>query len=718
MIAINRAFFAYLDDVKLVTILIPYYHFNGHSDSFSLITKDQAEIPLLINQRIPLKKFMKYVCELPFEVPLGERYEIQNSNGYKTDLQIGAVIRTKDFDENYYYEGDDLGVTYSKEFSSFKLWAPIATSVKLKLIDPNRKELPHVEMARGEKGVWHVKLEGNYDRFEYSYLVCNNLLWKEAVDPYAKAVSTNGEMGVIIDLEQTRVPFTRLQKLQSPVDAIIYETHIRDFSIHPESGIQHKGKYLGLTEEAIGTDRNSTGLSYLKELGITHLELLPFNDFYGVDEARDTGEYNWGYNPLHYNVPDGSYSTDPSDPYKRIIELKTMITSIQSKGIYVIMDVVYNHVYHRETSHFEKIVPGYYFRHDDFGMPSNGTGVGNDIASERKMVRKFIVDSIKYWMKEFNVDGFRFDLMGILDIETMCEVRKTADDLKEGCIILGEGWDLNTPLASDYKATIKNAKKMPGIAFFNDYFRDTVKGSTFNLYERGYIHGSSQKSQAVKHIITGSIQANGSSGLFSSPEQSINYVESHDNHTLWDRINLFDPKEATDIKRKRHRLATGMVILSQGVPFIHSGQEFFRTKHGIENSYKSPDSVNQLDWSEKIRNFDHVQYIKGLISIRKAHGAFRLRSAKDIEKYMKLIDSGFSSILYLLENVEQFGPWKNIFVAFHHLETSREIFLPIKGTWQMICNDQAAGTKPLNTITEHKFTLEPLSMYVLVQESS
>ncbi|WP_108671335.1 type I pullulanase [Peribacillus acanthi] len=717
MIGIRRAFNAYLDKLNLITILLPYSHYAGHADSFSLWIDGQKMSDLPIKNVMSFKQFKKFECALPINPVFGLTYEVHDSNGEKTDLQIGSVIRTPEFDDLFYYNGQDLGVTYSETKSTFKIWSPTATMVKLKLMDPHGIERPNVECVRSEKGIWIVELDENLEGYLYSYLICINLVWKEAVDPYAVALSTNGEMGVIVDLKKTFVDFPVLPPLPSTLDSIIYEAHIRDISIHADSGINNKGKYLGLTEGGTRTVLgNATGLDYLVDLGITHLELLPFNDFGGVDEGKPDSQYNWGYNPIHFNAPEGSYATNPSDPYSRIIELKRMIATLQNKGIRVIMDVVYNHVYVRETSNLEHIVPGYYFRHDVHGMPSNGTGVGNDIASERLMVRKFIIDSIKFWMKEYNVNGFRFDLMGILDIETMNEVRKMVDTIDHEALLLGEGWDLNTPIPAEQKASIKNAKMMPRIAQFNDWFRDSIKGSTFNLHDRGYIHGNNHKIENVMRSIVGSVDFNGKSGLFQFPSQSINYVESHDNHTLWDRIHLNNPIEDDEIKRRRHSLATSLVVLSQGIPFLHAGQEFFRTKNGVENSYKSPDSINVLDWLRCHENSSNVEFIKGLITIRKAHGAFRLPSAPLIQKHVSFLQGPGAAILYQLTNVKEYGPWRNILVCYNPLLESIEIQFPIKGLWKVICEKGKSGVEFLRDIETSTTMIDPISVTIFVQE--
>jgi pullulanase len=716
LLKINRTFEAYLDRLNVITILIPKSYFRGIVNKFTIKNPLGETRHLPIHNRMELQTCMKYECHISFPIEIGLPYMIYEEYGAFTDLQIGAVIRTPEFDEQYYYDGEDLGIIYNEQQTVFKLWAPTATEVKLKLWSAKHQKPQILSMTRIEKGVWTISVSGNLEGYYYTYLVCVNLVWREAVDPYAVAVSVNGEHGIIVDLRKTRFPKPDLPPLSSPTDAIIYETHIRDFTIHPESGVTHKGKYLGMSEpNTKGPNETSTGLSYLKELGITHVELLPFNDFAGVDEKNPSKDYNWGYNPLHFNTPEGSYATDPSNPYARINELKQAIKTLQENGIRVIMDVVYNHVYIREESSFEKIVPGYFFRHDVHGMPSNGTGVGNDVASERKMVRKFIIDSIRFWLQEYHVDGFRFDLMGILDIDTMNEIRKVADKIDPSILILGEGWDLNTPLPSEKKANIQNAGKMPRIAHFNDRFRDYIKGSTFNLYDKGFALGNCHHHKEVKEVISGSICIGKEiKGLFGEPIQTINYVESHDNHTFWDKAAVCNAHESEEVRKKRQKLATSIVLLSQGIPFLHSGQEFYRTKQGVENSYNSPDSVNQLDWRRKSGHEKDILYIQGLIALRKYHGAFRLSTAAEIRKHLKFFEHLPESLIaYQLYNVNKYGPWKDIIVIHHNQEEKQIFSLPDKSVWHVVCNGERSGIHPLYTVHE-KVEIFGIGTFVLI----
>ncbi|HWO96354.1 MAG TPA: type I pullulanase, partial [Bacillus sp. (in: firmicutes)] len=669
------------------------------------------------NRKTELPGYIKYECPLSFYVQVGQEYLVTDEYGKQTDLQIGAVIRTDEFDSMFHYTGNDLGVTCTPEKSIFKVWAPTATKARVKTINPETGKEKMMEMSRKPKGVWSCSVMGNIEGHYYAFIVYVNGVWREANDPYAKAMTANSRYGVVVDLRKTDVAASARPPMQHETDAIIYEMHIRDFSIHPNSGINQKGKYMGLTEKGTrGSKGQVTGLDYLKDLGITHVELLPVNDFGGVDELHPEKGYNWGYNPLYFQVPEGSYASNPHDPYTRIRELKQAVNSFHENGLRVILDVVFNHVFIREESSFEQLVPGYFFRHDQHGMPSNGTGVGNDFASERAMARKFIVDSVLFWLKEYNVDGFRFDLMGILDVETMKEIRIQLDAIDPSIIILGEGWDLNTPLAPDRKATIQNAVSMPRIAHFNDRFRDCIKGSTFNLYDRGFALGHTHRKGDVKQSIAGSISlTKGEKGLFCHPNQTINYVESHDNHTLWDKLCKCNDFEDEKILRKRQRLATVMVLLSQGIPFLHSGQEFYRTKQGVENSYQSPDYINQLDWDRQYAFKDDIEYIKGIISIRKYHGAFRFSNAPSIRRHLSFLDTNDHLVVYQLLDVKQYGPWSAITVAFNH-DTCAQTFSLREGKgWHIAADDQYAGTKPHGIIKTTDITVPPISTLVLFQ---
>ncbi|MCA1056848.1 type I pullulanase [Rossellomorea aquimaris] len=715
MLVISRQYEAFLDTFSTITFILPYAYHGGHSSRFALL-KDGREMELQLKEKIPLDDSMKYTATLSEELDFGITYDIVDEHGTKTDLQIGAVIRTEEFDRRFYYDGNDLGVTLHEGSAVFKVWSPTSTEVKLKLKGPQDEEPVTHSMNRGGNGVWELTINRDAEGLHYTFMTCINLVWNELVDPYAKSVSYNSEWGYVVDPERIGPVCKPLKPLSSPVDAIIYELNVRDFSSAKESGMKFKGKYLAFTEKDPSTPNGySSGIKYLKELGITHVELLPVNDFDGVsDDPRDK-RYNWGYNPLNFNAPEGSYSMKPDDPSERIRELKAAIGSLHEENIRVILDVVYNHVFVKETSSFEKLVPGYFFRHDENGLPSNGTGVGNDFASERAMARKFIKDSIMYWIEAYGVDGFRFDLMGILDITTMKEIREEVNKILPGAILIGEGWDLNTPLPANEKANLRNAHHLEGIGQFNDCFRDTIKGSTFNLYDKGFALGHGKLEEKVEQVVTGSIGTKaGEVGIFKEPVQSVNYVESHDNHTLWDKMKACLEEDDGTLK-KRHKLATSMVIFSQGVPFIHAGQEFFRTKKGIENSYDSPIEVNQLDWLARERYSEDIDYVRELISIRKSHGALRLGTTESIRKYAMVSHPSENLVQVHYQHVHSYGPWKELLLLFHSGTGTLQIPLPQGEAWTILVDGNQANVNGLGKLDGDSITVEALSSNVLVR---
>ncbi|WP_068268297.1 type I pullulanase [Caviibacter abscessus] len=525
-----------------------------------------------------------------------------------------------------------LGALYTTKKTIFKVWAPDADKVCLKDYTNNKI----YEMKKQVNGVHYIKIEGNLAGVEYTYLAHFGDTVNEAVDPYAKAVTVNGERGVVINLKKTNpIHFKRMPSFTDPTDAVIYELHVRDFSIDKSSKIKNKGTFMGLIEKH--------GINYLKSLGITHLQLLPIFDYSkeSVDETDIFEKYNWGYDPVNYNAVEGSYSRNPYIPENRIMELKKMIKKLHENDIRVIMDVVYNHVYDVKSHSFDKLNPNYAFRMNEDGKTySNGTGCGNDVASEKKWIRKYIVDSVVYWAKEYKLDGFRFDLMGILDVTTMNEIRKELDKIDKGIIILGEGWDLNTTLPDDKKAKQSNAIQMERIAFFSDNFRDSIKGSTFETVGKGFISGSRKKNDDVIKSIKGG------NGLYSytGPEQVVQYVEAHDNYTMFDHLTKLNIK----FIKRRHLIATSLVLTSQGVPFLHAGQEFFRTKQGVENSYKSSDEINKFDWNLAKQNKKYIKYVSDLISLRKSEKLFRMKTYDEIEKKLTVLEHKNNVLVYSL----------------------------------------------------------------------
>lgn len=654
------------------------------------------------------------------KIDLKQTYKVKIENVADTNTEIGKVIRSEEFDKLFYYSGNDLGNIYTPQHTKFRVWAPTASEAKLVTYKKwNDKIGTEINMQQGEKGTWKAELKGNQKGLFYTYKVRIGDKWTEAVDPYARAASVNGDKGAVVDLEETnpkKWKANKSPKFKNPEDAIIYELHVRDLSIQPESGIKQKGKYLGVTEKGTrGPEGVKTGLDHMKDLGVTHVQLLPIFDYASVNEENlNEPQYNWGYDPKNFNVPEGSYSTNPYEPTVRITELKQMIQTLHDNNLRVVMDVVYNHMYNAAESNFHKLVPGYYYRYNEDGTFANGTGVGNDTASERKMMRKFMVDSVAYWAKEYNLDGFRFDLMGIHDYETMNEIRNAVNQIDPSIILHGEGWDLNTPLAAELKANQKNAEKMKGIAHFNDNIRDGLKGSVFEEKENGFVNGKENMEDRIKKGITAGIDYDINSSTYQDPEQVLTYVEAHDNHTLWDKLELTNPDDSEEVRKQMHKLSSSILLTSQGIPFLHAGQEFMRTKYGDHNSYKSPDSINQMDWLRRAAFNNEVDYMKGLIELRKKYPAFRMTSAEQIKKQVSFIDTPKNVVAY---SIKGNGNKNEYFMVTHNANRETvDITLPSKGSWKVLVDGKQAGSKTLYVVHDNKIKVPALSSLVLKTE--
>ena len=548
-------------------------------------------------------------------------------------------------------------------------------------------------------------------------------LFREAVDPYVRATVIEGDRGVVVDLSRTNpakwTPGAANKPAFSgkPTDAVIYETHVRDLSIDSNSGIPvaHRGKFLAFTDynttttqvvvnkktkkKTVVKTKNPSGISAIKEMGISHIQFLPIYDYASVVEAKPT--FNWGYDPKNFNVPEGSYATKPADPVNRIMELKTMIQSLHDNDIRVIMDVVYNHVWDAGSFSQEQLVPGYFFRRTSSGEYANGTGVGNETASERPMVRKFIVDSVKYWASEYNLDGYRFDLMGIHDITTMQQVRAELNKIDPTIIVLGEGWNMGEMIPDNQKAAQINALSLPGIGMFNDEIRDAIKGSVFDSGDRGWATGKFASISGVKAGIAGNIAfdrfVNGRWTTI-DPGQSVNYVEAHDNLSLYDKLKASKRGSTEAQLASFHRLSTSVIMLAQGMPFIQAGQEFLRTKLGDENSYKSSDAVNSLKWNSRATNIVSVNYYKALLAIRKAHPAFRMDTAAAVKANLKFLNVDEPVIAYSLDGKAVGDSWNTIVVAHNPSTSARTITLPSSGDWNVVVTGSRASEATITTL--------------------
>ncbi|MBI1224197.1 MAG: type I pullulanase [Bacteroidetes bacterium] len=632
------------------------------------------------------------------------------------------------------YSGTDLGLNYRTSKSTFKIWSPPAAEVLLFFYDQPLESAPIAKynMKKGKNGIWEAKVKGNQAGKYYDFQIRIDSIWlKNSVDPYAKAVGTNGERAMVVDLKKTNPVGWDSDKrplLKSFADIILYELQLRDISVAPSSGIKNKGKFLGLAETGTKSPEGlPTGIDHIKELGVTHVHILPAFDFRSIDERPGSPiTYNWGYDPQNYNSPEGSFSTDPADGAKRIQEFKTMVKALHDNGLRVVMDVVYNHTGSTENSVFSQTVPYYYYRRYPNGFYSDASACGNEVASERPMVRKFMIESMLYWAKEYHIDGFRLDLMGIHDIETMNELAAALRKVDPTIFLYGEGWTAgSSPLPEEKRAVKANVLELDGIAAFSDEFRDGVKGHVFKPSAKGFINGEDKLVESVKFGIVGGVshpqvdltQVNYTQKAWAkTPQQCINYVSCHDNNTLWDRLTLSCKTNSEQEKLNMDKLAQTIVLTSQGVPFLFAGEEFVRSKQLIENSFNSPDEFNQIDWGNKSKYNDLFQYYQNLIELRKAHPAFRMTSQAQIAEHLKFVDLKFEhTIGYILGDHANGDTWKRILVIFNGNPNGKQIYLP-DGNWKIICTNNRIDMNGMGMNDTGFAMVGPFSAYILVEE--
>lgn len=643
------------------------------------------------------------------------------------------------------YDGNDLGAVYKKSETTFKVWAPTAERVAVKLYatgsseEEGAQDISTTAMKKGKNGVWSLTIKGDKKNLYYTYLITNDGVTTETADVYSKAVGVNGNRSMIVDLDSTDPDGWDKDNhvlCDDPTDAIVWEVHVRDFSKSEISGVslKYKGKYLAFTEKGttVGDKGDvSTCVDYLKKLGVTHVQLMPVFDYATVDEtSNDSEEFNWGYDPKNYNVPEGSYSTNPYDGNVRIKEFKQMIKALHDAGIGVIMDVVYNHTYTAKGSCFENTVPGYYYRLNEDGSFSDGSGCGNETASEHLMFRKYMIDSILYWTNEYHIDGFRFDLMGVHDVETMNLIREALDkNVKNGnkIIIYGEPWTASN-LATNEKTAVKDNAKLLNdrIGIFNDTFRDSVKGHVFNAREPGFVQNGSGTQTLKNSIAANTVDV---TAFLKQPSQSVTYVSAHDNYTLYDKLILSTKNDESYDQRDEsivdmNKLAAAILMTSQGTIFMQAGEEFARTKLGDENSYISSDKINQLDWNNLIKYADLDSYYQGLIEIRKNFKPFRDATTESAKK-IAFSDTDNGVVAYTLENTLTNGSeWSYAAVLFNANDERTEVTLKQSGNstlpkkWEIVADKAQAGLDGIGTIEGNKITVEPKSALILVDKES
>ena len=549
-----------------------------------------------------------------------------------------------------------LGLTYQNESSLFKVFAPEVDLIVLALYKSDQTlERVTLEMSKDSSGVHSIKVSGDLKGQFYTYLVED----KEVTDPYSYAVSVNGIRSAIVDLSETDpLGFKEhVIPVHEKTKSVIYELHVKDFTYDKSSNAEHRGKYLGLVERGLMSNGMSVGIDHLIELGITHVHLMPIYDFVTVNEEEayfnNDDNYNWGYDPEHYNAPEGSYARDPRDPVNRILELKTMIMKLHEANISVIMDAVYNHTYRGMNSNFNVLYPNYYYRLDSHGNFSDGSGCGNEFASEKPMASQFILDSLEFWVNEYKIDGFRFDLFALTDKDTVVSIVDRLQELNPNIMIYGEPWTGGLSSLPYNKLTLKGLQKNQGFAFFNDTFRDALKGDNDGHYG-GFAQGHREGKANVIEGIRGSLANGHHSGFTENASESINYVNSHDNLILQDKLMRVSPYLTKEQYIRKNKFIFAVQFLAQGIPFIHAGNEFMRTKNMDNNSYKSGMAVNSIDWTLKEENKELFHFVKELIFFKRNCPQLNLDSRYEIEKKLKVLDTSSAEavIVYTLEVIK------------------------------------------------------------------
>ena len=603
---------------------------------------------------------------------------------------------------------------YAKDKTVFTLNSPDKPTLRLYDNGTDGKAIKAIRMKKAEDGLWHAEVKGDISGKFYTFDTGNG----ECPGLFAKAVGVNGNRAAVIDMRSTD-PDGWLQDkrpaLKSPCDLIIYEFHHRDFSIDPSSGLQHKGKFLALTEPK--------AIDYLKSLGVNAIHILPSFDYASVDETHlDTPQYNWGYDPKNYNVPEGSYSTDPYLPTTRIKEFKQMVQALHKAGIRVILDVVYNHTFDIKNSNFQRINPDYFYRKTADGKYSDGSGCGNETASEKPLMREYMIESAKYWAEEYHIDGFRFDLMGVHDIETMNLIRKELNKIDPSIYIYGEGWSAGSCAYPTEKLAMKaNTRQLNGIGAFCDDMRDALRGPFSDNHKGGFLAGVENLEESIKFGIVGAIshpqidmtKVNYSKEPWTnSPAQMISYVSCHDDMCLTDRLRSSIPGINEDELIRLDLLAQTVVLTSQGVPFILCGEEMLRDKKGVHNSYKSPDSINRLDWNNLKKYPEVSSYYSGLIALRKAHPAFRMGDADMVRRHLEFLDAPKGVVAFRLKDYAGGDSWKDITVILNSNKKVEEISVP-EGEYTAVVKDGKVDSRGLATFSGTRIHVAPQTAMIL-----
>lgn len=731
LISLRKVNVADISDLTHISITL--------SDSNANLTKDDVKVTDPDGNELTITGMSYNIATLSSALDITKKYTVAVKDLPPVTALPLTYVSSSTFEKEYTYDGE-LGVELGENSTTFRIWAPTASKVTLNLYDKGtgNEGKTSQDLTKGEKGVWSLTSDKNLDGKYYTYTVDTMLGAHEVVDPYARSAGLNGQRGMILDLDATDpegwvdTPYDN-PAIENYTDAQIWEVHVRDFSKNITKS-KYQGKYLAFTETGLTNSSGMpVGVDYLKQLGITHVHLLPSFDYASIDESKTDG-FNWGYDPQNYNVPEGSYSTDPTDGTVRVKEYKQMVQALHEQGISVVMDVVYNHTYVGESNlHFT--VPYYYYRYNkQTGVNSNGSGCGNETASERSMMRKFMIDSVTYWQKEYNLDGFRFDLMGLHDIKTMQEIEKAVHAYNKEALIYGEGWTGGTtPLSENSSSILKNlgtlnrgtsGEGVNGIAMFNDVIRDGIKGSVFDIEDTGFATGA--KAAYLNKVLSGvkgsvkETDFGGDSDWYApNPTAVINYVSAHDNNTLWDRIcHVYGEEESTlDLRLRRNNLSAAIVQTSLGIPFMQAGEEMLRSKKRAdgsydENSYSSPDTVNNIKWdllTEGSSEYQTMQYYKGLIAFRKSCETLRLTSSfgNDGTLILSVVKAEGAFVAIQIVNPEN----DEKLLIVYNAELEDKTFTLPEGSWNLYIDGDTAGDTVKDTHSGD-VTISKISCYV------
>lgn len=702
---------AYMDDYGKVVAKVPRNFYQGKCDYFYISDNVDFYHDCVISQVEEHNDTINYHLSIPCDLKIGTLYYLVDNHGIQTPIQYRFIVKTQQFDKEFYYDGNDLGPRYYSDHTDFALWAPTANKVVIEIENGDNTYL--YSLVRCEKGVYRIRVDKNLQYATYVYYVSVNGVVNKTLDPYAISATSNGERSAIIDwsLLEDKFGDKNCIEVKHYNDAIIYECSVRDMTSLYSSGTNTSSLFISMCEEKTSYNGYATCLQYIKELGVTHIQLMPVSDFATVDENHSKRMYNWGYDPVDYMVLEGSYSTDPNDPYARVREFLHLVNTYHKHGIRVNMDVVFNHMFDVNHSILHKCVPYYYFRYNRQGYISNGSYCGNDIDSCSLMTRKYLIDTVKMFMNCYGVDGFRFDLMGIIDVDTMNQIAKQAKLINPNAMIYGEGWNMPTSIDDSIKSTSYNNFKLDDVAFFNDYFRDNTKGRTADdcRYDQGYLSGNYGKIKEMKSALIGNTLMDGYDYIYNNPNHSINYVECHDNQTSWDKLKDCCKDSVREVRLAKHKLLLASVMFAQGIPFIHSGQEFCRTKLQYSNTYNKPDTINGMDWARRCSYNQIVEYTKACIAIRKQFEAFKLNDCETIKKEVSFVEHD-NVLEYIIKHDDKVNNISEVKIIFN--PTSVQKYFNYDDSYNIILDEKGLIT---NGLCSKVIVVDPYSCVVSIR---